>query len=42
VETDEELELTTALSCDIIQGYYYSRALPQKELIIFIADMGYM
>lgn len=31
VETKEEVDLLRKFGCDIIQGYYYSRPLPQDE-----------
>lgn len=33
VETKEQLEFLTAIGCDLIQGYYYSRPLPPKEFL---------
>lgn len=31
VETQQQNEVALAAGCDLIQGYYYSRILPQKE-----------
>ena len=31
VETEEEKKLVTGFGCEIIQGYFYSKPLPQKE-----------
>ena len=35
VETHEQLKLLGELGCDLIQGYYFSRPLPAKEMINF-------
>lgn len=35
-ETLAEVELLKYLACDIVQGYYYSKPLPQKKLLEFI------
>ena len=31
VETEEQLELLRSLGCDAIQGYYFSKPLPEDE-----------
>jgi EAL domain-containing protein (putative c-di-GMP-specific phosphodiesterase class I) len=31
VENTAEIELLTELECDVLQGYYFSKALPQEE-----------
>lgn len=31
VETNEHIELLKALGCDIVQGYYYAKPMPEKE-----------
>ena len=36
VETQEEMEALAAMSCDFIQGYYYSKPLPEDEFIRFM------
>jgi EAL domain-containing protein (putative c-di-GMP-specific phosphodiesterase class I) len=36
VETREEMEALAAMSCDFIQGYYYSRPLPTDEFVRFL------
>jgi EAL domain-containing protein (putative c-di-GMP-specific phosphodiesterase class I) len=36
VETREEMEALAALSCDFIQGYYYSKPLPPEEFVRFL------
>ena len=32
----EEMEALAALSCDFIQGYYYSKPLPPEEFVRFL------
>lgn len=36
VETEETLQQFTALGCDYIQGYYFSKPLPEQEFVEFI------
>lgn len=36
VETREAVEVCDSLSCDYIQGYYYSRPLPVEEFVAFL------
>lgn len=31
VETNEHIELLRTLGCDIVQGYYYAKPMPEKE-----------
>ncbi len=38
VENKEGIVLLKALKCDIIQGYYYSKPLPQKDLLLYIKN----
>lgn len=38
VETIEQLHILETIGCDIIQGYYYSKPLPPKELEGFILN----
>lgn len=33
VETREQLDFLAALGCDLIQGYYFSKALPKEKLV---------
>lgn len=33
VETKEQVDLLTELKCDFFQGYYYSKAVPDKEFV---------
>ena len=35
VETTEQVEILKEMNCDIIQGYYYSKPIPSKELMDF-------
>ena len=35
-ETKESIELLKTLHCDIVQGYYYSKPLPEKELMEYL------
>jgi len=41
VETKEHLQLLTDLGCDYIQGYYFSKPLPEEGLISFLNDFSY-
>jgi EAL domain-containing protein (putative c-di-GMP-specific phosphodiesterase class I) len=36
VETEEQLHLLKELSCDEIQGYYFSKPLPANEFEQFV------
>ncbi len=38
VETKEMFEKVVALGCDVIQGYYYAKAIPLEEYKLFIAS----
>lgn len=38
VEQAEPLEKLAAMNCDYIQGFYFSRPLPQKEFVRFIME----
>ena len=35
VETKEQLTLLNELGCDVVQGYYYSKPIPAKQLLDF-------
>lgn len=37
VETEEQLAVVNGFGCDLIQGFYYSRALPEEQFMAFIA-----
>ncbi len=41
VETKEHLQLLTELGCDYIQGYYFSKPLPEEKLVSFLNDFSY-
>ncbi len=36
VETQELFELVTSLGCNVVQGYYYAKAIPLEEYRIFM------
>ncbi len=36
VETKEQLTILQKKNCDEVQGYYFSKPLPEKELLIFL------
>jgi diguanylate cyclase (GGDEF)-like protein/PAS domain S-box-containing protein len=38
VETQEQLNLLDDLGCDLVQGYYFSKPLPAKQLLDFAVD----
>lgn len=38
VECDEELEILRSEDCDLIQGFYYSKALPISEFAKFVRE----
>jgi diguanylate cyclase (GGDEF)-like protein/PAS domain S-box-containing protein len=38
VETKEQVELLSTLGCDYLQGYYFSKPVPAKQLIDFSAN----
>lgn len=38
VETKEALQQFTQLECDFIQGYYFSKPLPEQEFVKFIQE----
>ncbi|MFA6755850.1 MAG: EAL domain-containing protein [Bacilli bacterium] len=38
VDTEEKVNVLKNLNCDIIQGYYYSPAIPKKEYERFLAN----
>ncbi|MCR4770682.1 MAG: EAL domain-containing protein [Oscillospiraceae bacterium] len=40
VETEEQLQALKALSCDIVQGYYFSKPLPAEEFEAFVREKG--
>ncbi|MGX8698414.1 MAG: putative bifunctional diguanylate cyclase/phosphodiesterase, partial [bacterium] len=38
VETAEQMHTLKALGCDIVQGYYFSKPLPEKEFETFVLE----
>ncbi|MFI3208154.1 MAG: EAL domain-containing protein [Eubacteriales bacterium] len=40
VETSGQVKLLTDLHCNVAQGYYYSRPLPEKEFLSFVDGQG--
>ena len=36
VETKEQLDKVTGLGCDLIQGYYFSKPVPEEEFVEYI------
>lgn len=38
VETEGELELVSRWGVDYIQGYYFSKPLPEKEILEFLRE----
>ncbi len=40
VETREQFELLAKYKCDLIQGYYYAKPMPLKDLILYLEEMS--
>ncbi|MBP2032002.1 EAL domain-containing protein (putative c-di-GMP-specific phosphodiesterase class I) [Clostridium algifaecis] len=40
VETKEQMDLLTGLGCNIIQGYYFSKPLPENEIENLLKSQG--
>ncbi|MDE7433418.1 MAG: EAL domain-containing protein, partial [Lachnospiraceae bacterium] len=38
VETEEQAEKLTAMGCEYLQGYYFSKPLPEHEFLMYIAE----
>lgn len=38
VETQEMLDAFSDMQCDFIQGYFFSKPIPQKEFVAFISN----
>ncbi|MEW6766000.1 MAG: PAS domain S-box protein [Pseudomonadota bacterium] len=36
VETREQVELLAAVGCDMVQGYYFARPMPEDEFLAFV------
>ncbi len=41
IETQEQLQLLKAMSCDLIQGYYYSKPLIEKDFISMLKQQPF-
>lgn len=37
VETEEQLEILKSAGCDLVQGFLFSKPVPEKEIVSFIA-----
>ena len=42
VETEETLRQFVEMGCDYIQGYYFSRPLPEQEFVQFVGDGSFV
>ena len=38
VETEEQLLVLKALGCDLVQGYYFSKPVPEEEFVRFLLE----
>ena len=38
IETEQMVETFSDLNCDFIQGYYYSKPIPQPDFVKFIEE----
>ncbi|MBQ8841694.1 MAG: EAL domain-containing protein [Ruminiclostridium sp.] len=38
IETEQMVEMFSELNCDYIQGYFYSKPVPEKEFVCFIRN----
>jgi diguanylate cyclase (GGDEF)-like protein len=41
VETKEQLDILTAESCDIIQGYYFAKPMPENMLLEYLKNFNW-
>ncbi|MEY8214494.1 MAG: EAL domain-containing protein, partial [Colwellia sp.] len=41
VETKEQVDILTTLGCDYLQGYYFSKPVPAKQLLAFSRDFNH-
>jgi EAL domain-containing protein (putative c-di-GMP-specific phosphodiesterase class I) len=39
IETIKQLELLSAMNCDMAQGWYFAKALNSKELLLYLNNM---
>lgn len=40
VETEEQKDALTRMGCEYLQGYYFSKPLPEKEFLEYLASAG--
>ncbi|ROV56452.1 GGDEF domain-containing protein [Vibrio ponticus] len=40
VETKEQCEILKKMNCDFVQGYFYSKPLPESEFVVFFESFG--
>ena len=40
VETKEQADFLRAIGCDRLQGFYFSKPLPQEEMLALIEKYG--
>ena len=40
VETEEQLQILQQMGCSLIQGYFYSRPLPEAEFAEYLKRYG--
>lgn len=38
IETEEQLELIRSMNCDMVQGWYFSKALPEDEFLLYLIN----
>ncbi|KTD57725.1 sensor domain-containing protein [Legionella shakespearei] len=38
IETEEQLDLVRSMNCDMVQGWYFSKALPGDEFLSYLND----
>lgn len=38
IETEEQIDSLRRLGCDVVQGYYFSRPLPQEQFERWIQE----
>jgi len=41
VEDDDQLQYLESIGCDVIQGYYFSKPLPQEQALAFIKNNAF-
>lgn len=40
VENRSQIEKLKEINCDLVQGYYYSKPLPEEEFIYWVSKRG--